>query len=219
MQYKILIPARGGSKRIPRKNIIDLNGKPLISYAIEQALELTEDVYVSTDDNEIAKVSEKYGARVITRPPEISGDLAKTEEVIHHFLNNEETEVLVLLQATCPLIKSDYILRGLKLLHQFDSVVSVSKEVGFYWSKEGAPINFTPGKKPRTQDATPWYKENGSFYITRKEFFKKTGLLVGGKVGLIEMPQTQSIDIDTHEELFLAELIIQNHTFRNKKND
>ena len=212
MQYKILIPARGGSKRIPRKNIIDLSGKPLISYSIEQALKISENVYVSTDDSDIARISEKYGANVLIRPPEISGDYSKTEDVVYHFLDNEDTDVLILLQATCPLIKSEYILNGIDLMNQYDSVISVIREIGFYWDTNGTPLNFILGNRSRTQDMDAWYKENGSFYITTKHLFKKTGLLSAGKVGFVEMPYANSIDIDTFEDLKLANSVLMHQS-------
>jgi CMP-N-acetylneuraminic acid synthetase len=206
MQYKILIPARGGSKRIPKKNIVDLNGKPLILYALGQALALTDEVYVSTDDQDIADICSNAGGKILWRPKEISGDYSTTEEVISHFLDLEETDILVLLQATCPTIKSEDIQAGLDMMDKYDSVISVSEENGFYWDKNGTPINFEIGKRFRTQDIDPWYKENGSFYITKAKLFKKENILYSERVGFVCMEN--SIDIDNYYDLEIARRLL-----------
>ena len=215
-KFKILIPARGGSKRIPKKNIIDINGQPLISYSIRQALLLTDDVYVSTDNDEIAQISKKYGAKVINRPKSISGDHSKSEEVVFHFLDTvKDVDTFVLLQATTPLVRYDQIFDGIKLMDECDSVISVCEERSYYWKKvgiadnyDGTPVNFTPGNRHRTQDMLPWYKENGAFYITNKENFITSGLLYSGKVGFIQMDKTQSVDLDTKTDLILLKKLL-----------
>lgn len=206
MQYKILIPARGGSKRIPNKNVIDVKGNPLISYSINQALKLTEEVYVSTDCNNISMVAEEWGAKIIPRPSNISGDYSKTEEAVNHFLELEETDIIVVLQATSPTIKAADIKIGLDLIKKYDSVISVSEEKGFYWKQGGIPINFILGNRSRTQDMVPWYKENGAFYITKTKSFKKRNLLYDGKVGFVKIKN--SIDIDNYNDLEIAKKLL-----------
>jgi len=204
--FKILIPARGGSKRISKKNIVDLNGKPLILYALGQALALTDEVYVSTDDQDIADICSNAGGKILWRPKEISGDYSTTEEAASHFLDLEKTDTLVLLQATCPTVKSENIQTGLDMMNEHDSVISVSEEKGFYWNKNGTPMNFEIGKRFRTQDIDPWYKENGSFYITKAKLFKEKNILYGGKVGFVCMKD--SIDIDNYYDLEIARRLL-----------
>ena len=208
-KFKILIPARGGSKRILNKNTVDICGQPLISYSITQALKLTDEVYVSTDCNNISTVAEEWGAKIIPRPSDISGDHSKTEEAVKHFLELEDTDIIVVLQATTPLVKYDRIFEGIKMMDKFDSVVSVCEDKGFYWNSYGEPVNFIPGKRVRTQDMLPWYKENGAFYITTTESFKKSGLLHYGKVGFIVMDKNCSIDIDTNDDIKILKQIIK----------
>ena len=208
-KFKILIPARGGSKRIPNKNVISINGNPLISYSIREALKLTEDVYVSTDCDKIAMVAKEWGAKVIERPSSISGAHSKTEEAVKHFLELKDTDMIVVLQATSPLVRYDMISEGIQLLKKYDSVISVCEDRSFYWDSYGKPVNFIPGERPRTQDMMPWYKENGAFYITTKESFNKTGLLYSGKAGFVEMSGEESIDIDNIEDVKLLKKIIK----------
>ena len=199
--FKILIPARGGSKRIPNKNIIDVNGKPLLAYSIETAKKLTDEVYVSTDSKKISAVAKEYGAMVVERPENIGTDTSKTEEAVKHFLDEEKTEIIVVMQATTPLVTNKHISEGIEMMNRFDSVISVTNEKGFYWDSYGEPVNFIPGSRPRTQDMLPWYKENGAFYITKTESFIKTNSLYSGKVGFVEMASEDSVDIDDKEDL------------------
>jgi CMP-N,N'-diacetyllegionaminic acid synthase len=208
--FKILIPARGGSKRIPNKNIIDINGRPLISYVIASALKLTGDVFVSTNNREIADISAKCGAKIIWRPTEISGDNSKTEDAVKHFIYQvDSTDIIVVMQATTPLVSYNKVFDGINLMDKYDSVISVSEDRSFYWDSYGKPVNFIPGERPRTQDMLPWYKENGAFYITSKKAFLETSLFYSGKVGFVEMSNEESIDIDNIEDVKLLEKIIK----------
>jgi CMP-N-acetylneuraminic acid synthetase len=124
-----LIPARGGSKGIQRKNIIDLGGKPLLAYAIEASIKSNvSETWVSTEDDEIAEIALTYGAKVIKRPDEIATDDAISESALLHFaekINN--FDILVFLQATCPFVKDNDINKALILMEKYDSVISVSK--------------------------------------------------------------------------------------------
>lgn len=198
---KVIIPARGGSKRIPNKNIKDLNGKPLISYSIETCLNITDDVYVSTDSNEIAEIASSFGAKVINRPSEISGDTSKTEECIIHFLDCiPDVDRFACVQATTPMLKSSELLLGFELLNKYDSVISVKEMTEYLWSNNGHPINFEVTKRKRTQDMNKTYSENGGFYITTKKKFNKRNCLYDGKVGFVVMSKMTSFEIDTEED-------------------
>jgi len=200
-EVSVLIPARGGSKRIPNKNIVDLNGKPLIVHSIEECLKVTPSVYVSTDSFSIAKIASQSGAMVIERPDEISQDNSKTEEAIEHFLSVVDTDVFACVQATTPLLRSEYLRQGIESLSNFDSVISVTERIEYLWSESGIPINWEIGKRKRTQDTEKFYCENGSFYMTSRESFQKRNCLYDGRVGFVVMPALLSKEIDTEEDL------------------
>ena len=213
---KIIIPARGNSKRILNKNIVDLNGQPLISYAIGTSLDITDEVFVSTDSTEIGEIAKEYGAQVIQRPDELSKDSSTTASVIHHFLEVVgDVDCLICVQATSPLLQSHYVQMGIEKFKSgiYNSIISAYKERQFCWNENGTPINFTVTNKPRSQNMRSWYVENGAFYITSKEFFLRENSLIGGNVGFVLMPKIDSIDIDEHEDLELARIIMssENH--------
>ena len=208
---KIIIPARGGSKRIINKNVITLHNKPLISYCIKQSLEVTNEVYVSTDCDIIADVSKKFGAKIIKRPSHLATDFCSTNSVIEHFLNTiEEVEYFACVQPTSPLLTSLYIKEGFKKINNTDysSIISVMENTSFFWDTNGKPINFQTNNKPRTQEMQKWYSENGAFYITSKKNFLKSNNIVNGKVGFIVMPKMLSFEIDTYEDLEIVKNIM-----------
>jgi len=198
---KILIPARGGSKRIPKKNLVDLNGKPLLYYTINTCRNITDEIYVSTDDNDIKKFVESMNVNVIDRPDRLAKDDSKTEDVVEHFLEEINTDLFCVVQPTSPLLNSNSILEGIKLMEVYDSVISVCKDVKYFWSSDGKPINFELGKRKRTQEHNSWFRENGAFYITSKDDFLENKILQNGLVGFIEMTEMESMDIDTKEDL------------------
>tara|TARA_R110002020_G_scaffold411951_1_gene621535 strand:- start:126 stop:770 length:645 start_codon:yes stop_codon:yes gene_type:complete len=209
---KILIPARKGSKRIPNKNIVEVNGRPLISYTIKTCLELTDEVYVSTDCEQIEELARKYGAKTIKRPSELSTDQCPAGPVVEHFLETVEgVDSFVFVQPTSPLITSDQIKKGLRR-HQswnYDTVLAVYEESQFRWNKDGSPDNFKVTKKPLSQDLFSWYVECGAFYITTKEKFMETKSLIGGRIGFIVLPKLNTVDIDTYDDLKLVESIMK----------
>jgi len=160
-----IIPARGGSKGIPGKNLIEVCGKPLIAYTIEDALSTTEisEVIVSTDSSEIAGFSENSGATVIRRPPELSGDTASAESALLHSLDimkerrGHDPGLVVFLQATSPLRPPGAISEAIQTLSRegADSLFSASPVHGFVWRMDPdgpVPINYDHGSRPRRQD-------------------------------------------------------------------
>ena len=210
-----LIPARGGSKGVKNKNIIDLNGKPLISYSINASLEsLSKETWVSTDSDDIAKISKSYGANVIKRPNNISLDTSKSEEALNHFLEKVDFDILVFIQCTSPLINSKDINKGIKLIidDKYDSVFSVCKEHWIpRWTLDIEPINWDPKNRPRRQEKNDVYLENGAFYITTKEQLQKSTLRYGGNISIVEMPLSRSFQVDTIEDLNLIRNITKNY--------
>lgn len=216
-----IIPARGGSKGIPRKNVKELCGKPLISYIIETALNVKEidRVIVSTEDAEIAEVAKRSGAEVpFMRPEELARDETPTLPVLQHTVNyleekeNYEPDVVVLLYATSPLLSKERISEGIKILKDgdFDSVISVVKDRGHYWiEKEGKYERLYPKVLENRQLTKPLFKENGAIYVCKKDVLMKENTLVANKVGFLVMHEKESIDIDEPLDFEMCELFLK----------
>tara|TARA_R110002020_G_scaffold44161_6_gene127629 strand:+ start:28261 stop:28896 length:636 start_codon:yes stop_codon:yes gene_type:complete len=200
-----VILARGGSKGIPRKNIVDLNGKPLLAYAIKASLESeVDETWVSTDDDEIAQIAALHGARVLRRPDNLSDDKSSSESALLHFAENVDFDNVVFIQPTSPLLRSHYINEGLTLMEEFDSVFSAYIQHWVpRWTKSlpAEPIDWHPSSRPRRQDAEEVYVENGSFYITTKACLLNSGLRFSGNIGVVEMPLGESYQVDTYNDL------------------
>lgn len=222
-----LIPARGGSQVIPRKNIKLLKGKPLITYAIEVALQscFHPRVVVSTDDEEIATVARSAGAEVpFLRPTELAEDETPTFPVVQHALQwleqheGYQPDLVVLLQPTSPLRKPEHINQGIKLLLQTnaDSVVSVCEvEHSPYWMRvldnDGRVKPFVETEREflRRQDIPLVYRLNGALFITRRNSIINKGRLLGDDVRALIMAREDSIDIDNEVDFLLAELLLK----------
>jgi CMP-N,N'-diacetyllegionaminic acid synthase len=207
---QVVILARGGSKGIPNKNIISIQNKPLISYAINTAKEvLPENVWVSTDCPKIAKVASSYGTKILQRPKELSRDNSKSEEALLHFANNVDFDILVFIQPTSPLLLPDDINRGLKMMIDYDSVFSAYKEHWIpRWNLNITPDNWDPKNRPMRQDVPQKYIENGALYITTKKALLESKCRYSGRIGILEMPLYRSIQIDTYEDLELIQKLL-----------
>ena len=205
MRTVSLLPARGGSKGIPNKNIAPLNGKPLIYYAIRASLNSeSQETWVSTDNDEIKRVSIECGARVIDRPAEISKDYSQSEEALLHFCSEVDFDTLVFIQPTSPLVESTHIDTGIQMMNEYDSIFSVYKEHWVpRWTKEVNPDGWDVNNRPMRQQMDEKYVENGAFYITKKENLLQSKLRYSGKIGVVEMPLHKSFQIDTEEALAL----------------
>ena len=208
MNIKIIIPARGGSKRIPKKNLVDLNGKPLLYYTMNTCRNITDDIWVSTDDADIKEFAESMNVNVIERPARLATDESKTEDVVEHFLEEIDTDLFCVVQPTSPLLSFTSILNGVELMEDYDSVISVCKDVNYYWDLTGKPVNFELGNRKRTQEHKAWFKENGAFYMTTKHNFLKSNILQNGNVGFVEMSARESIDIDNKYDLEIVRRMI-----------
>ena len=219
-----LIPARGGSRGIPRKNIKPLAGTPLIGYCIGQARrsKLASVIYVTTEDGEVKAVAEKYGATVILQPKEISTDTSSSESALLNFAKLVDFDVLVFLQCTSPFTLAEDIDGAVKKYFDggYDFLLSVCVDHGgflcggFLWDCQGRSVNYDYRQRPRRQDRPPVYRENGSIYI-----MTKTGLLehhnrLYGKIGLYEMPHERSFEVDSLSDWELAERLIWLRTNR-----
>jgi len=213
MKVVSLILARGGSKGILGKNIVDVNGLPLLSYTIKASQESTiEETWVSTDCNNIKNIAQSLGANIIDRPDELAQDTSQSEEALLHFAEYTDFDVLVFIQPTSPLLQPKYINQGIDLLlnnNKFDSVCTVYKEHWLpRWDPEGHPIGWNINKRPRRQDKSELYVENGAFYITTKKNLLKSKLRYSGKIGFIEMKFSESFQVDTMDDLELIKKII-----------
>jgi len=222
MEILSVIPARGGSKGIPLKNLILVNGKPLIYYTIMASLKSKVDrTIVSTDHKGITKTAKRYGAEVIFRPKKLSTDGVQIEPTIEHILNHLETkekyipDTIVLLQNTSPLRTFEYINKGLRIFQQgnYDSVVSAYVSHGlFLWTKKNKifkPISYNPQKRLNRQQIKNQFLENGAIYITKTKLFKKSKCRMSGKMGILEMPPELSVQIDSNSDILFAEQILK----------
>jgi CMP-N,N'-diacetyllegionaminic acid synthase len=227
MKTVAIIPARGGSKSIPRKNIKLLCGKPLIAYAIEAALaaEGIDRVIVSTEDPEIADVAKRFGAEVpFTRPAKLARDETPTLPVLQHavkYLEDEEDyrpDAVVLLYATSPMLSSKRISEGVRLLTKgcFDSVVSVVEDRGHYWTwRTGKYVRLYPKVVKNRQQTKPLLKENGALYISRRDLLMKKGSIVGAKIGFLAMEPNESVDIDEPSDFEYVEELLAGRMGKN----
>jgi N-acylneuraminate cytidylyltransferase len=212
MKTVSLTLARGGSKGIPRKNLISINNKPLLYYTINNSkLSGVDETWISTEDEEIKQVSLGLGAKVIDRPTHMSKDTSKCEEALMHFAENVNFDILVFLQNTSPLLKPEDIKLGISKVKsgEYDSVFSAYREHWLpRWTTNCKPIEWETAKRPRRQDVSEVYVENGAFYITTKKALLQSGIRYSGKIGVVEMPFSRSFQIDTFDEAELINKIV-----------
>lgn len=220
-----LIPARGGSKSIPHKNIVILNGKPLIAWTIETALNTPEidRVIVSTDDLEIAKVATEYGAEVQMRPTELATDTSLVIDTMHYVINELHKEkdyytYIVLLEATAPFRTAKDVSNCIKKIYEesLDSVATFKEaelNPNRAWKiNNGTPTSFIDGVVPwlPRQQLPEAYQLNGAVYVTKIEALLKSNTeIILGKIGAVIMPKERSIDIDDKMDLLMAEFLLK----------
>lgn len=220
MKFLIVIPARGKSKGIPKKNLRIMNGYPLIYYSIKNALSLKEDydldILTDTDDAEIAEVACMYGAEIIMRPEELSGDHITLDPVIYHALTEAEKQkgirydFVMTMQPTSPTLKIDSLKQAVKyfLETKADTLISVYNEPHLSWTKE--ENSFMPQYKERVnrQWLPPHYKETGGFLLTRRDYVSENSR-IGKKISVFELSETEAVDIDSHLDWKLCESILK----------
>ncbi len=216
-----VIPARGGSKGIPRKNLLPIAGKPLIVWSIQQALAVAGlRVVVSTEDAEIAEVSLAAGAEVIERPVNLAEDTTATEPVIDHAITQlasqgDRPDVVMLLQATSPLRLPGTLARALAEFSagSYDSMVGVVPQTPFLWWDGPEPrADYPIFARPRRQEITAQqmrYRETGSLYVTKAEIYETLHNRLGGRIGLFVMDEAEGTDIDTVADALLAESLLR----------
>lgn len=224
METLFLIPARGGSKGIPHKNIKELNGKPLIHYSIDVARKLTEDMHicVSTDDLEIISVVEKAGLAVpFVRPKELASDTATSNDVICHALRyyqkqGIEYDRVVLLQPTSPLRTAQQVEEAMKLYSSdLDMVVSVKKSLSsvvlFRENEDGYLEHvFDISDGIRRQEAHMMYEYNGAVYVINSSSVLSKGMNHFSRIRKYIMPELNSVDIDDELDWGYCEFLLKN---------
>lgn len=223
-KFLAIIPARGGSKRLPQKNILDLAGKPLISWTIEAAInsQYIDTVLVSSDSEDILDIARKYKTKIVKRPKELASDSASSFDAVVHALENvtEEYAYIVFLQPTSPLRTAKHIDDAIALLDEknADAIISVSEvEHSPLWSSqldESLSMEFFLDEKitnKRSQDLPTFYRLNGAIYICDvNKLLKEKTFFVKKNIYAYQMNKETSIDIDTEIDFKLAEILFDN---------
>ncbi len=214
MNTLVVIPARGGSKGIPRKNVRLMCGKPLIAYSIMNALNSTLDldVVVSTDDEEIERIALSYGVKVIKRPEELATDHITLDPVIHHAVSemeassNKEYDIVITMQPTSPLLKTVTLDSALKhfIKNNFDSIISGINHPHLAWTETEGKIMPLYKERLNRQYLPKHLVETGAFFITKRKFVKENSRF-GPKVSIYEVPEDEATDIDTPQDWWIAE--------------
>ncbi|QSB27991.1 cytidylyltransferase domain-containing protein [Flavobacterium sp. CLA17] len=218
MKTIAIIPARGGSKRIPDKNIQLFGTLPLLAHSIlyaKQNSTVIDEVYVSTDSEEIKKTALQFGAKVIDRPAAISGDLEPTVSALRHALESLEgnnVENIILLQATNPLRPQNLLVEAFEVYQQenLDSLFTVTRnhqKFGKIAVNKFIPFNYAIGQ--RSQDLEPLFFENGLIYITKASLIRND-IIISENAFPFEVNHIfAKVDIDTPEDLEYAEYLFQ----------
>ncbi|MGF1468325.1 MAG: cytidylyltransferase domain-containing protein [Sandaracinaceae bacterium] len=216
-----LVPARGGSEGIKKKNVRSLGGRPLIAWTLlsaRRARAVTR-LVVTTDDPEIAEVSRRYGAEVVDRPATLAGATASSEAALLHALDHLEAadgyrpDLVAFLQCTSPFRQPDDIDRAVSrvVAEGADSLFSAGPAHGFLWRCEDGgprPLNYEPTRRPRRQDAPRDLVENGSIYVFRPALLRRTGSRLGGRIAVHPMAGHDSFQVDEPADLLLMEALL-----------
>lgn len=212
-----IIPARGGSKRLPDKNILPLGGLPLLAHSILYAKAnpgIIDEVYVSTDSGKIRQVALAYGAKVIDRPASISGDNEPTITTLQHVLQEVDADHVVLLQPTNPLRPENLLKESFQIYQQkqAESLFTVTRnhqKFGKISNDKFIPFNYEPGQ--RSQDLEPLYFENGLLYICGSETIKSGKIITENAIPFITAHIFSGVDIDTQDDFDYAEYLYKKH--------
>ena len=216
----VVIPARGGSKGIPRKNVRLLDGQPLISYSINVAKssEYVDDVVVTTDDSEIALLCEKFGASVIRRSEELSTDEVPLDPVVYDAMVQKEKlafdeyDLVITLQPTSPLIKTSTLDRVIEKFEDFaiDSVLTVVDDRRLSWGFDENNQRFFPNyiERKNRQDLPKDFRETGAILATRRKFVNEVSRL-GTNIDIVEVSNEESVDVTNYEDWWIAEKYLQ----------
>ena len=223
MKITAIILARGGSKGIPNKNILNFCGKPLISWTIENCFNAgINSVWVSSDSEEILEISKNSGAQVLKRPNELSNDNSTSEEGWLHAINhiesfqNSKIDFVFAPQVTSPLREASDITNAIKIIDEqkLDSLFSSSVvEDLFFWEKDSSgtleSVNYDWKKRKRRQDISEKFIENGSFYFFKPEILKNNNNRFGGNIGLVKMEFWKMFEIDSKQDFRMCSALMK----------
>ena len=229
MKTIAIIPLRGGSKSIPRKNLKPFAGKPLFHWTALAALQAEEidEVHIATDDTEIeasARAMNHQNLKVFRRSPETATDTASTEAVLLEAAHQLKAERMILIQATSPLLTCGDLTDALKKYAAVaaDSMLSVVRQKRFFWQENqdgfAQPLNYDPASRPRRQEFDGQLVENGAFYIFSRRGLLDTGCRLHGRIAVHEMPEETYFELDEPTDWIVAEkLLEQRHGVDDKK--
>lgn len=219
MKILAVIPVRGMSKGIPRKNIRLMNGIPLMAYGIRTALSLKEkwdvDVVIDTEDIEIAEIGAQYGAAAVMRPEELAGDDVTLDPVIYHALRECEKrnavhyDLVITMQATSPTLKKETLQQAIEgfIPCHADTMISAVNDPHLSWHYQGKRLVQGYERRLNRQQMPAHYRETGGFLISRRECITENGR-IGERVTVFELPENEAVDIDTDQDWKLCESIL-----------
>tara|TARA_B100000927_G_C16429652_1_gene454992 strand:- start:222 stop:1364 length:1143 start_codon:yes stop_codon:yes gene_type:complete len=226
MSILAFIPARGGSKSIPLKNIKMFCGKPLIYWNLLSLQKSNVDkIIVATDSDQIKNIVLSFSfskVEVYNRNEENATDKASSESVMLEYIksvNMADSDIFMLVQATSPFTQTNHFDEALELFKSFDSVVSCSITKRFFWNDNGVALNYDINKRKRRQDFKGTLIENGAFYISSIKSIKQNKNRISGKIGLYRMPEYTSIELDEEIDWITAEKTMYKYIINNKKSN
>lgn len=230
MENKVIaiILARGGSKGIPRKNVLEFSGHPLVAWSVIQAKITKEidEVYVSSDSNEILEIAQKHGAKIIKRPKKLASDTAKSEEAILHAFDvlGSNQEIIIMLEPTAPLRKPNDLGDAVNMFRNkgWDSCFSGATLQDFLiWKKnkigELISVNYDYKNQGPRQMREPDYVENGAIYMFKPKIMIQDKNRFGGNIGIFPNQFWQSFEIDDPEDWNFVELIFNKYLLKDYK--
>lgn len=213
-----IVPIRSGSKSIPNKNIMLINGKPLVYwvlYALENSI--VDKIILATDSKEYIEIVKSFNFKklnIYLRSKKNSMDSSSSESVLLEVIKKKNLDDdIILCQATSPLILYSDIDNAIELYREFDSVLSVVRQKRFIWDKTGRAINYNINKRPLRQNFEGFLVENGAIYISSSLAIKKTLSRISGNIGLYEMKDYSYYEIDEPEDFVIVESLMKNQSF------
>tara|TARA_B100001250_G_scaffold40975_1_gene32442 strand:- start:25225 stop:26367 length:1143 start_codon:yes stop_codon:yes gene_type:complete len=226
MSVIAFIPARGGSKSIPGKNIKSFCGKPLIFWSLKELQSSNVDkIIVATDSQKIKSIVEEFNftkVAIYERKQENATDDASTESVILEYIEQSsllDSDILMLVQLTSPFTEEKHFNAALDLLDTHDSVLSCTVAKRFVWREDGVPLNYDIDNRPRRQDYKGDLIENGAFYISDIANIKSSNNRISGNIGIYKMPEYSSVEIDDPVDWLVAESLMKEFVIQNKRHD
>lgn len=226
MSVIAFIPARGGSKSIPSKNIKSFCGKPLIFWSLKELQNSNVDkIIVATDSQKIKSIVEGFNLAKVSiydRKQENATDDASTESVILEYIDQSsllDSDILMLVQLTSPFTEEKHFNEALDLLDTYDSVLSCTVAKRFVWREDGVPLNYDIDSRPRRQDYKGDLIENGAFYISAIENIRLSNNRISGNIGIYKMPEYSSIELDEPVDWLIAESLMKEFVIQKNSHD